>query len=316
MCGRGQSKYLLLLFAALTCWTVQASAKDCVGVVAASGAPFWLKVEAGARRAAKEQGVDMYFRGPNREGRVETQLQMINWVIEHGCKALVIAPSGNEIAARVLQLANSGIDTIYFDRDVPGSAVRGVVATDNFRAGLEAGQALAAALGGQGNVALLRLQAGVPSTSKRERGFRQGAEEGGLTILVDAYVGDESQAATDALSDYMPQLAGVFTPNSTSSRAALAALRRFGKAGEILHIGFDGDSVLIDALRKGDIHSLMIQQARTIGYRAVALAAQGLRDELPAERVNIALSVRRVSRDNLAQWEQDTARELRMSGRP
>jgi ribose transport system substrate-binding protein len=316
MCERGPSKYLRLLFAVLTCWTVQASAKDCVGVVAASGAPFWLKVEEGARQAAKEQGVDMYFRGPSREGRVETQLQLINWVIEHGCKALVIAPSGNEIAARVLQLASSGINTIYFDRDLPGSAVRGVVATDNFRAGLEAGQALAAALGGQGNVALLRLQAGVPSTRERERGFRQGAEEGGLSILVDAYIGDDSQAATAALSDYMPQLVGVFTPNSTSSRAALVALRRFDKAGKVLHIGFDDDSVLIDALRKGDIHSLMIQQARIIGYRAVALAAQGLRGELPLETVNIALPVRQVSRDNLTQWELDMARELPMSGRP
>lgn len=316
MYGCGQSKYLLLLFALLSCWAAQASAEDCVGVVAASGAPFWRKVEAGARQAAKEQGVDMYFRGPNREGRVDTQLQMINWVIERGCKALVIAPSGNEITARVQQLANSGINTIYFDRNLPGSAVRGTVATDNFQAGLEAGQALAAALGGQGNVALLRLQAGVFSTSERERGFRQGAEEGGLSILLDAYVGDDSQAATDALSDYMPQLKGVFTPNSTSSRAALAALRRLGKAGEILHIGFDDDPLLIDALRKGEIHSLMIQQAHTIGYRAVLLAAQGLRDELPAERVNIALPVRRVTRDNLAQWELDMERELPMSARP
>ncbi len=74
------------------------------------------------------------------------------------------------------------------------SAVRGVVATDNFHAGVQAGQALATALGGQGQVALLRLQAGVPSTSERERGFRQGAEQGGLSILLDTYIGDDSQS--------------------------------------------------------------------------------------------------------------------------
>ena len=314
MYSRCQSSSLLLLFVVLTSWATQALAKDCIGVVAAGATPFWVQVEAGARQAGRALDLDVHFRGPSREGRVETQLQMINWVVAHGCKALVIAPSGPEIAPRVQQLAVSGINTVYFDRDLPGSAVRGVVATDNFLAGVQAGQVLAAALGGQGKVALLRLQTGVPSTSERERGFRQGAEEGGLNILIDTYIGDDSQAAVDALREQLPQLAGVFTPNSTSSRAALAALRRLGKAGALLHVGFDGDQVLIDALRKGEIHSLMIQQAHTIGYQAVQLAAQSLRGELPPQPVSIALQVKQVNRENLAQWQR--AREFELSGNP
>jgi len=310
MCSRFLSRYSLLILALLTSWTASVLAKDCVGVVAASATPFWLQVEAGARQAAREQGVDMYFRGPSREGRVETQLQMINWALEHGCKALVIAPSGTEIIPRMRQLAANGLTTIYFDRDLPGSAVRGVVATDNFLAGVQAGQALALALGGRGKVALLRLQAGVPSTSERERGFRQGAQDGGLSILIDTYVGDDSQVAVDVLADQVPQLAGVFTPNSTSSRAVLAALRRLGKAGKLLHVGFDADDLLLDALRQGDIHSLMIQQAHAIGYQAVQLAVQGLRGKLPLEPVNVALQVRLVNRENLAQWEQSRESEL------
>lgn len=313
MYRRCQARYVLLIVV-LTSWATQALAKDCIGVVAAGATPFWGQVEAGARQAGRTLELDVHFRGPSREGRVETQLQMINWVLEHGCKALVIAPSGPEIAPRVQQLAVSGINTIYFDRNLPGSEVRGVVATDNFRAGEQAGQALAAALGGQGQVALLRLQTGVPSTSERERGFRQGAEQGGLNILVDAYIGDDSQAAVDALREQLPQLAGVFTPNSTSSRAALAALRRLGEAGKLLHIGFDADPLLIDALSKGEIHSLMIQQAHAIGYQAVQLAAQGLRGELPPQAMNVALQVKQVNRENLAQWQ--LAREMELSGNP
>lgn len=309
MYGRCQAKYVLL-FVVLTSWTTQALAKDCIGVVAAGATPFWVQVEAGARQAATERGLDMHFRGPSQEGRAETQLQMINWVLARGCKALVIAPGGPEIAPRVQQLAVSGINTVYVDRDLPGSAVRGVVATDNFRAGVQAGEAMAAALGGQGQVALLRLQAGVPSTSARERGFRQAAEQGGLSILVDTYIGDDSQAAVTALRDQLPQLVGVFTPNSTSTRAALAALRRLGKAGELVHVGFDGDQLLLDALREGEVHSLMIQQAHAIGYQAVQLVVQSLRGELSAQPVNIALPVQQVNRENLAQWLQTRKVEL------
>ena len=308
--------HVALLLVMFTGWAAPAFARDCVGVVAASVAPFWVQVEAGARQAAREQNVDVYYRAPRREGRIETQLQMIDRALEQGCKALVIAPSGLEIAPRVAQLASRGINTIFFDRELPSGEVRAVVATDNFRAGVEAGQTLAQALGGQGQVALLRLQADVPSTSERERGFSQGAVEGGLTILVDAYIGDDSQAAASALREHLPQLSGVFTPNSNSSRAALAALRRLGKAGVLLHVGFDGDALLIDAVRKGDIHALFIQQAHAIGYRAVQLAAQGLRGELPPTRVDIPLPVREVNRNNLVQWELDMEREMKMSANP
>ena len=92
--------------------------------MAAGTLPFWEQVEVGARQAGKELGLNVHFRGPNHEGRVTTQLEMINWMLEQGCKALVIAPSGPEIAPRVQQLAGSGINTVYFGRDLPGSAVQ------------------------------------------------------------------------------------------------------------------------------------------------------------------------------------------------
>lgn len=303
-----------LLFVLGACGATQALAKDCVGVVSAGDTPFWQQVEAGTRQAGRDLGVDVYFRGPSREGRVESQLQMIDWVESLGCKVLVIAPSGAGIAQRVRELEARGIATIYFDRDLAGSPVRGLVSTDNFRAGQQAGQYLATKLGGTGQVAILRLQPGVHSTSERERGFRQAAEAGGLLILVDTYVGEDSQAVVSALQRELTHLDGLFTPNSTTSRAALAGLRRLHKAGQLLHVGFDGDQLLLEALRQGDIHGLFIQQTHAIGYQAVKLAAQALRGELPATPVSIQLDVWQLDRDNLAEWQR--ARALELSAQP
>ena len=53
--------------------------------------------------------------------------------------------------------------------------------------------------------------------------------------------------------------------------------RRLGKAGELLHVGFDADPLLLEALSKGEVHSLMVQQAHVIGYQAVQLAVQTVR---------------------------------------
>ena len=314
MCCLQALRRAALLFALCACGAVQVVARECVGVVSAGATPFWQQVEAGTLQAGRDLGVDVHFRGPSREGRVESQLQMIDWVEARGCKALVVAPSGAGIAQRVRELETRGITTIYFDRDLAGSPVRGLVSTDNYRAGQLAGRYLATKLGGTGQVAILRLQPGVHSTSERERGFRQAAEAGGLLVLVDTYVGEDSQAVVSAVQRELAHLDGLFTPNSTSSRAALAGLRRLHKAGQLLHVGFDGDPLLLEALRQGDIHGLFIQQTHAIGYQAVKLAVQALRGELPATPVNIQLDVWQVDRDNLAEWQR--ARALELSAEP
>ena len=310
---RGLWKPLVALCVLLSGWA--SSAMACVGVVTASFTPYWSQVEAGARQAWAENRLEVLVRGPTHEGSVETQLEMIDWVLARGCRTLVIAPSGEEITRRVNQLSASGITTIFFDRDMPGSVARGLVATDNYRAGEQAGQYLVRALGGRGSVALLRLRPDVTSTTERERGFRQAAEAGGLQVLLDVYVGEDRQLAVQALQGQVDQLDGLFTPNSTSSRAVLAALRRLGKTGQLLHVGFDGDPLLIEALRSGEIHSLYIQQAHLLGFRAVQLAARAARGELPAERVVVALDAERIDQGNLAQWEQ-TQLQNTLSGQP
>lgn len=278
---------------------------DCIGVVPSGSTAFWRQVEIGARQAAVDLGVAIYYRGPSRDGDVTAQLQVIELIRARGCKALVIAPGGEEIGRRVGELAALGIPTIYIDRDLAGSAALGLVATDNFAAGLQAGEHMAGLLGGRGRVALLRLRRGLHSTGERERGFIQGAEAGGLRVTIDAYVGDDSQLAMLTLSNRLDQFDGLFTPNSTSSRAALAAMRRLQKAGQRVHVGFDGDEVLLEALRLGDIHALFLQQPRVIGYQAVVQARQAATTGLAKTPVHIALKARLVTRANMSELHDE-----------
>ncbi|WP_439886439.1 hypothetical protein ACSX1C_12840 [Pseudomonas sp. MBLB4123] len=70
------------------------AAKDCIGMVPAGTQVFWRQVEAGARQAALDADIELHLRGPRREGSVATQLQLIDKVLEPGCKALIIAPAG------------------------------------------------------------------------------------------------------------------------------------------------------------------------------------------------------------------------------
>lgn len=304
MRGRDGLCQALLMFAVLASLSSSIWARDCIGVVPAGADAFWQQVEIGALRAAAELDVDVYYRGPQREGGVATQLQVLELFVARGCKALVVAATGKEVGARVSQLRTRGIPTIYMDRDLAGGAALGLVATDNFAAGLRAGQHMVELLNGRGQVALLRLRRGVNSTDERERGFRQGAEAGGLQVLVDEYVDDDSQLAMQALEPQLALLDGLFTPNSVSTRAALAAMRRLQKAGQLVHIGFDGDEVLLEALRLGDLQALLVQQPQFMGYQAVKLAHQAMRAGLSQVPVHMALEARLITRANMDQLHE------------
>jgi ribose transport system substrate-binding protein len=280
------------------------AAKECIGVVPAGAHNFWTLVEAGAQQAARETGVDLYFRGPSREGRVETQLQLIDRVVERGCKALIIAPSGSEIIAKVSELKARGILTFYIDRDVGGADVQAVIASNNYQAGQLAGRYLGQVLGRKGRVGVIRTSPSIASASERQRGFIQAVKAAGLRIVFDHSLGDDPGVAFNALREQLPQLDALFTPDGFTTRTTHAALLRLQAAEQVRHVGFDGGRLLAGALGSGRITALVIQQPYAMGYRSVRLAQRALRDKrVEARRRQVELEVMLVTRENLDRLE-------------
>jgi ribose transport system substrate-binding protein len=280
------------------------AAKECIGIVPAGAHSFWAQVEAGALQAARETGADVYFRGPSREGRVETQLRLIDRFVERGCKALIIAPSGTEIIAKVSELKARGILSFYIDRDVGGADVQAVIASNNYQAGQLAGQHLGQVLGGKGRVGVIRMSPPTASTSERQRGFFQAVKAAGLRIVFDQALGDNPEVTFSALREQLPQLDALFTPNGSTTRVTYAALQRLQAAGQLRHVGFDGGHLLADALGSGQLDALVLQQPYAMGYRSVRLAQRALRDKrVEPRRRQIELEVVLVTRENLDRLE-------------
>lgn len=291
----------------LTCLGVaaQVRAADCIGVVPAGyGNAFWHAVQSGAEQAGKELGIEIYFRGLADESDVAAQAYLIDSVVKQHCKALVLAPNSPQRAQDIAMLKAQGIPTVYIDRDSAGSPAAGVVATDNFKAGLLAGKEMGKVLHGKGRVAILRLKKGIVSTSQREGGFIAGARQAKLTIALDAYlgtsVGEARGHAQQVLAQLSGTLDGVFTPNETTTIATLVVLKKQHQAGKLVHIGFDSSPTLIDALRHGDLYGLVVQRPFEMGYLGVRMA-QSARFGLSVPNRNVDTGVSFVTRANLNQ---------------
>ncbi len=282
-----------------------ALARDCIGVIpSGGGASFWGLVEAGARQAGAELELDIYYRGPTRENDTVAQLKAIDKMLARGCKAIVVAPAGAALAEKAAQLRQLGVPLLYIDRDMGGDAVRAVITTNNFQAGVLAGKQMVVALKGKKRVAVVRLAPHVVSTYEREQGFIHAANAAGLEIVFDQSLAPDGVATLAALRTKLDEVDGIFTPNGTSSSDTLAALKRIKQAGKRIHIGFDSSSLLVEAVQQGEMYGLVVQQPFAMGLQSVQLAQRLLQGEvLSNPRLLIDLPVVFVNRDNLQKPE-------------
>lgn len=271
---------------------------------------FWKSVEAGAKEAGKELGVEIVWKGPLKENDRAQQIAIVEQFVTEGVAGIVLAPLDDTALKRPVAMAlEKKIPVVIIDSALKGEAGKdflSFVATNNRKGGEMGGVRLAERLGGKGKVSLLRYQVGSASTDEREAGFLEAiAKSPDIRILVDnryagATAGEAKTAAMNML-DNLKASDGVFCPNESSTFGMLLALRQNHLAGKVKFVGFDTSPVLIDALRKGEIDALVAQDPQRMGH----LGVKTLVDHLRGRRVDAVVDtgVALVTPENLGTVE-------------
>ena len=265
---------------------------------------FWKSIHAGASRAARELGVDIIWKGPQKEDDRAQQITVVEDFISAGVDGIVLAPLDDRALMRPVQDAvRDKIPVVIIDSALQGSDFVSYVATDNYKGGVLAGRRLGELLKGQGRIFLIRYQEGSASTVQREAGFYDTVtkEFPGIVLLVkDQYAGATTETAyqlAENLISRFPDVDGVFAPNESSTFGTLRALQESRLAGKIVFVGFDSSPKLVQGLRDGDIQGLVIQNPDMMGYLGVKTVVAHLRGE-PVEKV-IDTGVVLATKDNM-----------------
>jgi len=269
---------------------------------------FWKSIHAGAARAGQELGVDIMWKGPQKEDDRAQQITVVEDVISRGVKGIVLAPLDDRALTNpVRDAAREGIPVIIIDSGLQGQDYVSFVATDNFQGGVLAARRLGELLKGKGEIFLIRYQEGSASTMERERGFLETVlkEFPGLKLLVkDQYAGATTETAfqlAENLLSRFPDVQGIFCPNESSTFGTLRALQEHGLAGKIFFVGFDSSPKLVQALRDGQINGLIHQNPVKMGYLGVSLMVKHLRGETVPKVVDTGVYL--VTRDNMDEPE-------------
>lgn len=247
---------------------------------------FWKSVHAGAVKAARELNVEIIWKGPQREDDREQQIQVVEDFISRKVDGIVLAPLDDKALMRpVREGKKRGVPTVVIDSDLQGEEHVSFVATDNFKGGELGAEALGKLLDGKGKVILLRYVQGSASNQNREEGFLKGMKDkfpGIEVVSSNQYAGATVEGAYQKGEDLLnrfPDVNGIFCPNGPVSHGMLRAVVDSGKAGKIKFVGFDAYEKVVEGMRAGQVHALVVQDPVNIGEIGVRTMVAHIRGE-------------------------------------
>jgi len=253
-----------------------------------TNSPYWLVVKAGADAAAKKYGARVQMLGPSVPTDIASQVSIVNDQITRRVDAILLTAGDKKALVPAAERARrEGVPFITVDSGVDSDAPLSYIATDNVSASKVAAEALAKLMGNKGKALLMSFVAGSQTAAEREQGFKQGISQfrdvqliGTQYSLADA---TRAMSIMDNVLTATPDLAGVFTSEEKTGAGVARQLEISGKAKDIKFVAFDASDALIQALQKGIVDALVVQQPYQMGYLGVEFAVKAIRGEsIPA----------------------------------
>jgi len=275
----------------------------CPGIVTN---PFYIAMQHGATQAANELGIELIWQG-GQNWDFSEQTVILNALIARGVDALILSPTDAEAIKIPLQEAvDAGIAVITVDTDIndPDSEIRLTnIASDNVLGAFMAGEALAEAIGYEGEVALMGAMVGVTTNEMRYEGFRAAiAQYPNIEIVATEYSGEDQAKAAQQMQSVLlahPNLVGAFAVDTPTAHGCAVGVRNEGAQGKVVLVGFDAQPLQVEDLQEGLITMLVAQAPYAMGYVGVQLAYDHLQGFLPEFPGNFTTGFYVITADNV-----------------
>lgn len=233
---------------------------------------FYKDLEEGLQSEAAKHGYELIVTSGDFD--LGKQVSQIEDFITRKVDAIVLCPVDSRGMSAAVKKANDAhIPVFTADIASEGGDVVSHIASDNVAGGRLAGEYLAKALNGKGNIAIID-QPTVTSVLDRVKGFKEAIEKfPGIKIVADVNgegVRDRAmQVAADILQAH-PKLDGIFGINDDSALGALDAAQQFNRKN-IAIVGYDATPPARDAILKGtQLKADVIQSPTLIGSTTIA----------------------------------------------
>lgn len=244
---------------------------------------FWQAVKIGSEQAAEEFGVDVTFEGPDNEGQVDRQIDMLAAALAKNPAAIGFAAVDSQASIPMLrEIDAAGVPVIAFDSGVDSDIPATTCTTDNLASAALAADEMAKAIGGAGKVAIISHDQTSRTGIDRVVGFEDQvkAKYPDIDIVSVQYGGGDHLISTEITKSILtanPDLKGIFGANEGSAIGVVNGVTESG--ADVVIIGYDSGAAQKAAVRSGLMSGAITQNPVGIGYETVKAAVMLLSGE-------------------------------------
>ena len=261
-------------------------------IVKSVNSEYWQLMLAGGEKYDKEnENVNVTPYGPESLTDIERAITILENVVTSAPDAIVVGSQSGEGAIPAIKDAMSrGILVITADTVIPTDVVSHI-ATDNRAGGRIAADAMIEALKENaieksGTVVIMHVVVCDTDTLRGE-GFDERMSEiaPNINIVHSHYTDDETAKAMTATEESITvydDLIGIFGIDHNIGEGIALAIEQAGLQDEVIVVAFDETEAEIEALKKGVIKALIVQDTYMMGYKGCEFAIRALNgEELP-----------------------------------
>jgi ribose transport system substrate-binding protein len=261
-------------------------------IVKSVNSEFWQSMINGGKQYDKEnENVNVTPYGPESETDIERAITILENVVTSAPDAIVVASQSGEGAIPAVKDAMSrGILVITTDTVIPTDVVTHL-ATDNRAGGRTAADAMIEALKENaseksGTVVIMHVVVCDTDTLRGE-GFDERMSEiaPNINVVHSHYTDDEvakAMTATEESITAYDDLIGIFGIDYNIGEGIALAIEQAGLQDEVMVVAFDDSEAEIEALKKGVIKALIVQDPYMMGYKGCEFVIRALNgEELP-----------------------------------
>ncbi|MCS6870623.1 MAG: substrate-binding domain-containing protein [Anaerolineae bacterium] len=240
---------------------------------------FFLTMQKGYEFAAARLGIDIVVGSTPTEGTAEQQLAILEgWLNEGGFDGFIVTPfratSLNSALERATQL---GIPIINIDELIPADAQQGIklaaqIASNNVRAGEEAGRYVIANVEAGAEVAVIEGAPGTTSSIDRVTGFTKTVSAAGYKVVASQPANWDRARAFEVASNILqgnPNVKAIFAANDGMGLGAIEAVEAAGLSGKVIVLSVDAIPEALEAVKAGRLAGTVAQYPDEMAILAV-----------------------------------------------
>ncbi|GHU38516.1 D-ribose ABC transporter substrate-binding protein [Bacilli bacterium] len=248
---------------------------------------YWSPMKRGAEETAEKLGYHLVVKTspPSEADKNQKHIGFIKEAIANKAAGIAISPiEANMFKNPIKEAMDAKIPVITFDADLKDKADRtAYVGTNNELAGADLGKQAAEKMKAdgitKGSIAIVCVDRAQPTMIAREKGLKAGFEEvmgadaKNFKFLETIQDNDQAAKSKEQLEGQITANKDLVTVFSLGSEGpdvgVMEGLKSQGKAGKVLHFGFDYTPTWEKGIKEGLITGIVDQDAYNIGVQVI-----------------------------------------------